>query len=280
MAVAFRSFSSTGFVGDGSAVVTKPSGLVAGDVMIVTLCSASSSATIDSPSGWTLLASGSPETGTVYAVYYKVADSSDVAASDFTFTFTNGGTNTEYGSIVALSDSAVDFVTDTGTSANAGAVYTGGITPPQASSFLYMIGISGSQAHPVDSYNVTTSNPTWTERDEKNTSVENDATVAIASAIRTEATATGDFGMTWNIANNSIGVLIGVGTAIDSTQNPSVITKTATINAPTVSGDANISPSVVSKTASVQAPTVTTEDGKWSNKAKSSAPSYTNKAKS
>lgn len=280
MAVALRAFSTIGFTGDGSAVITKPSGLAEGDIMIVTLVTCSTSATINTPSGWTSLASGTPESGTIFAIYYKVASSADASADDFTFTFTSGGTNTEYGSIIALSDCAVDFVTDTGSDTIAQATYTGGITPPQSNSFLVMVGVSGSVAVDVDLYTIATSSPIWTERDETSTTNENDATVAIATAIKGDATATGDFGMTYNNSTNSIGVLIGVGTAVDEAVTLDVLTLTGALPATGIAGDANVTLDLLTVASSIKDMNQASTDGKWTNTSKNAATNVTNTSKS
>lgn len=68
---------------DTSMVVTKPTGLAVGDLLLgIGQCV--TSRTISAPGGWTVVANDS-STMRVY-IWTKIADSSDVAASNFTFT--------------------------------------------------------------------------------------------------------------------------------------------------------------------------------------------------
>lgn len=68
------------FASTNSLVMTKPTGLAVNDLMIA--CYVSSGGTVTPPSGFTLYSSE-----TSIFVYTKLADSADVAASDFTFSF-------------------------------------------------------------------------------------------------------------------------------------------------------------------------------------------------
>lgn len=76
-----------------SLTITKPTGLTVGDLLVVCLGAYTSGGTptITTPSGWTVERTNSGAgDDTVASVMTKEADSSDVAASDFTFNF--GGT--------------------------------------------------------------------------------------------------------------------------------------------------------------------------------------------
>lgn len=73
-------------------VITKPTGLAVGDLLVATLAvssgAASGSPVIDTPAGWTSATSVTGG-GNGARIVYKIADSSDVAASNFSFTATS-----------------------------------------------------------------------------------------------------------------------------------------------------------------------------------------------
>lgn len=72
-----------------SHVVGKPTGLAVGDLMMATVMHLSGSATFTPPSGFTLIArtvSASILLPAALETFWKIADSGDVAASNFTFT--------------------------------------------------------------------------------------------------------------------------------------------------------------------------------------------------
>lgn len=89
MAITVPSTSSQ-TTGTGSVVITKPTGLTVGDQMIAAIASSQSSGSINTPAGWTLISQANAITGVAANIFFKVADSSDVAASNFTFTHTSG----------------------------------------------------------------------------------------------------------------------------------------------------------------------------------------------
>jgi len=154
MAIAFESVSTGAFVDATSIVITKPTGLAEGDLMVAILGSDETDG-FNTPSGWTALESvtlSSPDTYSAN-VFYKVADAGDVAASDFTFSppdqaIIGGG-------ILRISGAAANFVTDTGTSTSNVAVYTGGVTPLSAETLMIICGVNGSQLT-TSGYNITT----------------------------------------------------------------------------------------------------------------------------
>lgn len=90
MAIAVASSSSAGNnSASTSVVVTKPSGLAVGDLMIAKVLVFDSSTAITTPSGWTLLTSRTTATFSKISCFYIVATSTEVAASNFTFSFTS-----------------------------------------------------------------------------------------------------------------------------------------------------------------------------------------------
>jgi hypothetical protein len=87
MSAAWQSANSdpTTSTADTSMVVTKPTGLAVGD-LLVAFGGCVNSRTIAPPAGWTEVANSAPGSDARVYVWTKVADSTDAAATDFTFT--------------------------------------------------------------------------------------------------------------------------------------------------------------------------------------------------
>ena len=91
MAVAVQTFESTGYASaSATLVITKPTGLVIGDLMvaIISIAGETTVPSMTPPTGWaTEIAMGETGSNNVgRAAYYKIAVSGDVAGSNFTFT--------------------------------------------------------------------------------------------------------------------------------------------------------------------------------------------------
>ncbi len=146
---------------------TKPSGLVAGDVMVAAFSVDASGVSITPPSGWqTMLAPlGTGSQSITIAAYAKVADANDAAASTFSFTLTSskgnvgirrysGVDNTTPIDTTSSSNifvGAASSITVTGITVSAGAMLVGGIsvnvnnssaTPPSGMTEVYDSGTS------------------------------------------------------------------------------------------------------------------------------------------
>ena len=64
----------------------KPAGLAVGDLLLAVACYESgNSQTMSSPNGWTSIAKTDEDSNVGMETFYKIADASDVAASEFTF---------------------------------------------------------------------------------------------------------------------------------------------------------------------------------------------------
>lgn len=87
LAVAYRDSTANAQATSTTNTVTKPVGLTAGDIMLAS--TNNDTATVTPPSGgWAEVSSGSGTfTGWVQRVWWKIADAGDVAASNFTWTF-------------------------------------------------------------------------------------------------------------------------------------------------------------------------------------------------
>ena len=299
MSVAFQTVSTAGWEGKAETetlTITKPSGVVSGDLMVAHIASSSnvsaSNITWDAPSGWTSLGTASADSDDGEAqmnVYYKVAGGSEGAS--YAWTATNA-TRWAHGAIYRIDGqgdvSSIQIALNGQTGGTE--TYTTTVTPVFPDSLLLFLvnAEDNAAAGSVDTYAIATSNPTWTERYDVYGSSDaffgagdGDGVAAGATASRPEKTATGNAScVIASFAINSVCAIVVIPPLTNVTVSPAVLEITASIPASTVTGTATVSPSVIEMTASVPAPTVTTAAAKWSNQAKSSAPSWSNLSKS
>lgn len=211
MAVTYQSLQSNS-IADADLVITKPTSLAVGDLLLAAIFFSddnSGSGGINTPSGWTLLNTtntGSP-THEVMAIFLKQADSSDVAATDFTFTRSGGDTAyhlighllriTDFGSVVGSSSN-----TET---ASDGVVTLTGFTPTRPDTlFIGFLGNSDGSTVLNTSIALATDNPSWTERAETSfNDAARDSTLSTYTATRSAVTATGNITATYASATNA-----------------------------------------------------------------------------
>lgn len=222
MAVAFRSSKvSTPATATNTVAVLKPVGLTVGDVMVGFFTGSQNSTSLTPPSGWTALDSAREliaQGGKAYT-FWKLADSTDTAATDFTFTYSASVTDSQ-GSIMAFSGAdqttpinqhlmAVQTVASLQTSL----VYAIGFTPA-ANCMLVLHNTGGTTNTSVPAMSaqaIVTSSPTWTE-DFDSYASNGSFTWGLSGAygLRAATTLTGDASMTSSVALGSIGSLIAI----------------------------------------------------------------------
>lgn len=286
---------STAYSANASAVVTKPSGLAAGDLMVAFVTEISGTAgTPNTPSGWTLRAFLNFTTSHDLYVFAKVADSSDASATNFTFTHSTGTadiTATVYritGTFTSANNIYAIAITE-GTEATDNVIqYTTGITPTVASSLLilYAYADTSGNAAAAAGYTLEHDNPTWTERYDDDPDTANEAQIATATAVRTETTPTGYFEITYTtskdiIATATAGVLLAIADTQNGTATPSAVSLSSSIVTPISTGSATVAPSAVAITATANDATATggTNDALWKNTNKPSPGAVTNTPK-
>lgn len=208
--IAERGSSTNATSTTASLTITKPTGVVAGDVLIANIAQRNNGTTAPSLSGWTLISSGAIDGGTTLgAVLYKVAGASEPA--NYAFTLGSGANNND-GSIVAFSgvDATGGFLVGGGaggpfdvapgslsvSGANGSTATATGITTATANAAVIMLAQSNDNQS-MGSW-TTTSPGTLTElyEDQYNPSGSNDLTVGAAWAIKATAGATGNGTMT------------------------------------------------------------------------------------
>ena len=209
--VAHQSTNNSGWTTGTSSVVTKPTGLAVGDLMIGFFFVQSAS-TQTLPLGFTTLGTrGTLKLG------YKFADSGDVAASDFTFT--NAVSTRMFSSISRITDASSftgsivyndGFQNSTATPSIAAEV-----TPAftRANCLLMQFWNQDTGAGLTSNFAIATSNPTWSEAYDV---VDGTAyTMAMGYASRPQTTATGNVSVTGAGSTNWIMQIISIADALN-----------------------------------------------------------------
>jgi hypothetical protein len=186
----------TGSYANTTLTITKPVGLAVGDLLIGVV-HGNETGGITIPTGWTGLSS---IVGSVSLItYYKIATSTEVAASNFTWTVTSGN---YIGGLIArvtghnATTPVAVFANDTET-ASSSPTFTSTVTPTTPDSLLFFfLGtfVNSSTSRTSSGYAIVTSNPTWTEQIDITTNAPGSATyqLAVATATRPQITATGN----------------------------------------------------------------------------------------
>jgi hypothetical protein len=195
MAVTVAS-SSTAYSASGtSLVITKPSGLAVGDLMLAGIRNDDGGNGITLPSGWTILVSTFNPFSFVYT-HYKYADSGDVAASNFTWTAQNS--TIMAGGILRVTGASpvIGSAYLAGAQTNtASPSFVTGVTPTRANSLLviFLFSMQNSNAS-MGGYAIATSNPTWTEQFD--ITMASQESFSAAWAVRPQTTSTGAWSAT------------------------------------------------------------------------------------
>lgn len=200
MAVVVESKTDPIYTTNNTVVVTKPTGLSVGDLMLAQWIIGYGN-TRNVPTGWTEVFTSRVD-NFEQTFLYKIADSSDVNASDFSFTKNQiSGAASQSVGILRISGfsysqpiSVYDFED---TKNNSNPTYSTISITPFADSML-IIGIVGDTSVSVTSdYAIATDNPTWTEAWDVVDNTGTERSIALAYANRTQNTATGAVSITY-----------------------------------------------------------------------------------
>lgn len=171
MAFSVASTASNSVSTGTSVTINKPSGLAVGDLMIAVVSAQGGSVTVDTLSGWT---SADFENGSnnYTKIQYKIADSSDVSASNFTFT-SAFSVNLMGGTIMRVTGHATSSIVDVSDSQNYNSTATTGISFSQSLTIafdgsLIVMGFCGSVqgvsgAGSIGTYVASDGTLSWTE---------------------------------------------------------------------------------------------------------------------
>lgn len=196
MAIAFQSAQSA-TVNGGSLVITKPVSTAVGDLLVAVIATQNTMST--APSGWTQLSNqASPGSLVNLYVYYIFATSTEVAASNFTWT---AASNVMEGGIARITGnihtvSPVSVFAKTNAAASTTPSYAITVTPTTPNSILlFCIGSgAGVGTNTSSTYAIVTSNPSWTEAFDVSTTTGGGSSghAAMAYGSRAAITATGN----------------------------------------------------------------------------------------
>jgi hypothetical protein len=196
MAVAVQSSQSTPFASANSVVITKPSGVVVGDLLIAQIViEGGNGVSVTPPSGWNAITQVNNGGEIGVAVFWKIATSTEVAASNFTFTLST--TVRTAGGMVRIDghSSGIPIWTSLGASVTNSATpsFANSITPAVANSLIMMfVGASDTNGSATASYAIATSNPSWTEVWDQATVNGSGFSMGAAYGLRSQVTATGN----------------------------------------------------------------------------------------
>jgi len=214
MAVALRSVGVSPGAESYSVVITKPVGLSVGDLMIAHIAVLGESTMDAVPSGFNLISAFEVGVSILGSyLYYKIADSGDAAASDFTFTLGDGEAPACFAAMSAWTgaDSTNPINDNNGQTNGVSNTCTAPqITPSVADCLILMI-CTVKDRVTLNNYAIAVSNPaSWSEAYDLSSSYGYFA-IAVGYADRPETTATGNGTASIQITvDNNIGNLIAV----------------------------------------------------------------------
>ncbi len=271
-AVTYES-SNTTAIAEGAITITKPTGLAVGDAMFVFLAFSNTDAT-PTPSGWTLVRNTSTDfnASTDGAIFYKIATSGDVAASNFSFDVTDT-TGSLTGTLVRVSgvNQTLPFESVSVATQNANTTarsHTVSVTPTNATSIIFAF-CSHLEQGALGPYS-STGSPTWTELSEQVAFSNN--RVSVAYAPYTGTTTITNFSFT--AAQSASGdlsdvILFVVKTGINSTDDnsfssvgPSFFTQNGVADSIDSASFMEYSPSFFTQSGNVTTPTIWTNETK------------------
>lgn len=260
---------STNAMGTGG-VLTKPTGLAVGDTMIAIVV-AETATNLASPAGWTLIGAAELATYAKTKSFYKVADSSDVSASNFTFT----GTDIRGGILYRISGAAP---------AN---IIFGAGTPPSSSSVIISYFFAGDNAARTvtwSSYTVTGGDsPTFTERLDSSEATGLSTCLAVADAIYNSSSAITACGST---ISGSIDESGGAFIIIPSQQDGSATSTLLDVTPTILTGQTGSNTTTATSTLLEVSPALVSPNAKsssdrtqWTNETKPASTTWTNQTK-
>lgn len=210
----------------GTRTVTKPTSLAVGDLMIAYGIVTSTSAP-SFPAGFSVIS----DIGTISVnparsrVAFKIADSSDVAATNFSIETCGFASISRITGAVATSSAVVTSQTAQLNSAS----FTGtGLTPLDRDDdvlLMMFLSFANGSSGTIANYAIATSNPSWSER--YNVTPPDSGGAALATSTRPEMTATGNF--TADGAGSASADWVGHLIAVPVPATPVTVSETATL---------------------------------------------------
>lgn len=284
MAVTVQSVSTVNYKAS-PASPTKPTGLAEGDLLLAVVMKDPSFATLAAPGGWTQYG-GDFGTGNAQTnCFYKIADASDVAASNFSFTITSGEIAVCLYRITAHSATLPIFsITQGSLDSDEGSTITStfSITPVGADNLVVLVGsIDDNTTTGTNSNYTMTGSPTFTERFDDASATGNDVTQCVADATYASTTEITSASFDTTVTSPTDGrvtliLLTGPQAASGTT---ALLTQSPTFSAPTASsGTSGTVAALLTAAPTIQIPTATSRDRVWTNETKPSS-TWTNETK-
>lgn len=262
--------------------ITKPSGTVDNNLLVALVFTyeGGGANTPADESGWTTIASVARDFIGMKA-YYKIASSE---GSDYTFDFDSS--DSAWGMIFRITghDSAAPIsASDTGVLNSTTATPSIAINVlPALSDALLIMGISseslGGSTPTASTYIISGSNPTWTEQGEDTESTEHVFAIATATANSAIEITTEGYTIT-ETGQKHIGILISLAEQANVPVTLAVLSLTGAVQEQTITGTANFTLDTLALTGTPNDVTASELTPAWSNKAKSSTSTFTNKSK-
>ena len=274
MAITIRSVGVSPGANGTSCVIVKPVGLTVGDLMFAQVVGAENGGnlgTFTDPVDWTTIRqdNASPSYsryGT--ALFWKIADSGDVSASNFTFVAT--GADSNGGAITAFTAGTFDSTTPINANSGQYATFSDTATAPtitpSVADCMILLACHCGDNLAFSGYAIATSNPaSWSEAYDIPLNLVGDIGLAMGYAIRAETTATGNGTATVNKTTTYIfGQLVAIAPAANILVTPTTASLAITGYAPTISVSDNklMTPTTASLTITGYAPTIALTDHK------------------
>jgi hypothetical protein len=280
MSVTYQSTKTTGFAVGSTVTIDKPTSLAVGDLMVAFLQASTAEIGGDwnTLSGWTRTVAGSQRT-TYLSAYgitasmRKIADSSDVAASNFTFTYNS--TRFLAGAIMRFSSNSPSNPTGT-PSENTGLI------PDVANTMLLMLCNASSSSGggaTISNYAIANNNPTWTETFQLQPGGVNACGFSAAYGNYTPTTTTGNPSVSVSDSSPDVDIiLVDLRPLTSINETLDVVTLAANPITPTATGGTTMTLGVVSMITSA-IDFLFAGQAKFSSQQRSSSPTFSNQTK-
>lgn len=291
--ITLESTAVAGRSSSGTLTVTKPTGLAVGDLLVFAGQSMLQGASVNiaTASGWTSAISTG---GTSYfaSVQHKVADSSDVAASNFSWTFTTGSGQSAWGCLFRLSNVYDDpnQLEDTGSASTTAAATDTSISLSPTVDFTvencFIVGlvgtadVTGGNPAAISSYS-TTPSITWTELydiDEDGETGGNDVAGSVIYGTHSSTTSISAFSATLEYGFDDHYITFAAYRP-DYPDSGTVALHSPAVNFTEPAGQADTNGTVALESVDTTLPTqsgAVTKPTTWTNQSKPSASSFTN----
>jgi hypothetical protein len=288
MAATVASTAVTAETSATSITITKPTSLAATEMLIAVIMEEDGGVP-STPAGWTLVhsqASVSSMSSRTFAFFAKVADSSDAAASNFTFA-TSSGTHVLSGVLLRLTGAAED----TSLSVGGGNIAFNNtsmptlsisVTPQTTDSVVVAVLGAGalSAASTVANPVISGTNPSWTELNQQT-----DGNIIYATYYADQASAAEITSITGTITTrqsttDDVMALISVGAATDASGGNTLLTTTGTLFTQSGVSDVSGGNTLLTTTTTTNAQDGTGENRQFQTNTSKNAASPSNLAKS